>query len=111
MEDSTKADHAAVTVLARIRERGLLLLRGQLSEAGRRTAAIYRKVYQAEPSKTPELVTPKPFSKPDLVIPMSVFAYRRADVPMIDAAVDSVLAREASPVPTKRGRRRPGSVE
>lgn len=104
MEDQPKADHEAVTVLARARERKLRLSQGQLSEAGRRTAAIYRKVYDAEPQATPEIVTPAPLSKPELTIPMSVFAYRRPDVPMIDAAIDSVMNGTPAPVPVKRKR-------
>jgi hypothetical protein len=106
VEDKTKTDHAAVTVLARARERGLNLTPGQLSSIGRRAAAIYRKVYEADPERTPELLQPAPLSQPDLVVPSGVFAYKRPDVPMIDAAIDSVLQKKPAPVKVTNAKRK-----
>lgn len=103
MAETSTTSASLVTVLARAKKRGLVLTPAQLAESGRRAAAIYRRVYEAEPQRAPEIVVPAPESRPDLVLPTRVFAYAQTDVPMIDAAINSVLEDKPAPYPTKRG--------
>ena len=83
-----------VTVIERCRERKLRFTHAQLSKIGRRTAAIYRRVYDADPPVVTQGTGLGSFS-----VPLRVYAYARPDAPMIDAAIDSVLNDQPAPYP------------